>query len=78
MVVSFEGITYTEAKPTGSWVSESSTVVLISLILPWNTLSLMMNTCARADKHRHRHRDMMEIIFLIHILLIIIFFQMQI
>ena len=65
MVVSLEGITYTEAKPTGSFVSESSTVVFTVPILSWNTLSLIMNTCARADKPRHRHKDMIEIIFLI-------------
>ena len=60
MVVSLEGITYTDAKLTGSLVRESRTVVLISLNLPWNTLSLIMITCALAQKPTHRHRDTAE------------------
>ena len=56
MVVSFEGVTYTEAYATGSLVSESRTVVRISLIRPLRTLSLMMKTCAFALTHKHTVR----------------------
>ena len=56
MTVSLDGITYTDAKATGSLVSESTTEALISAIRSVRTLSLMMNTCARAPRHRKRHR----------------------
>ena len=48
MVVSFDGTTYTEAKPSASFVRESTTVAVIRLILLLNRLSLMITTCARA------------------------------
>ena len=65
MVVSFEGTTYTEAYATGSLVSESRTVVRISLIRPWRILSLRMMTCAFALTHKHTVRTMREINFFI-------------
>ena len=44
MVVSLAGITYTEANGTGSLVSESTTVALISVMRVWNMLSFRIST----------------------------------
>ena len=65
MVVSLAGMTYTDANATGSFVSESSTVALMSLIRPWKMLSFKMNTCARAPRHTKRHKNSVEITFFI-------------
>ena len=54
ITVSLEGMIYTDAKGMGSLLSESTTVAVISLILPVIMLSLIMN-CPRATCPANRH-----------------------